>query len=180
MYYKEAYDKATGILDRDVKLLFQRLNFFLVAMAFLVAGFAAVFGAGQNSRALLNIDYVISGAGFFASIFFASINYLNTRIIRQTGRYIRELEGMKFGELVDDTHMPYARVEQIVQEEMNRRTTLILLPLMLRQLFNVLFRPRHAAKENIADHVYIVPLGFSLFWLCLIAFLILLAFGKFS
>lgn len=171
MRYEVAYNKAVEILNRDTALLFQRLNFFLIATAFLIAAFATVLTVGTGSI-LLNIDYILSAAGFVYSLLLAATNYLNTRIIWQIGEYIRNLEDKDFGDVVEQGQEPYKRIDQIVKGSMNRRTTFSLIPSMVGSVFTVIGNPSKTARESVADHTYIVPLLFVVVWLALFVFLL--------
>jgi hypothetical protein len=63
-------------------------------------------------------DYIISSVGFVYSVVLATANYLNTKIIRKIGDYIRELEGSDLHDMVKIDERPYQHVEKIVQDSM--------------------------------------------------------------
>lgn len=163
MNYEIAYNKAIEMIDRDIKLLFQRLNFFLIAMGFLLAAFATIFVVDESPE-LITVKYIIVVVGFLLSLLFATINYLNTWIIWRIGQYIRELENQDFKELVEEGNQPYQRVNQIVLDSMNRNHIFALTWEMIRSVWDVIFNPRKKAREGVADHTYIVPLLFAFIW----------------
>lgn len=174
MNNQAAYEKAIDILDRDTKLLFQRLNYFLVATAFLLAAFGAIFTA-ENSELSIGIALTVAGFGF--SILFSCINFLNTKIIWKISVFIRELENTDFQEEAAKKNRPYNKIYRIVKAEMNLKTILLLIPNLLLSVLRLIFRTKKAGSENTADHVYIVPLFFAVIWLVLLILLLLMNFG---
>ena len=163
---KLVYDKLAEIESRDVGLLFQRLNFFLVGSAFLVAGFATLV-----QRSLI-LAYVINAAGFYLSIFFAAITYLNARIIWHFGDYLRKLELEK----AEEKEATYTKVRDIVEKEVwdkeLKNSYLRLFGKLFREIWNLLSNALDASKKSMASHTYLIPVGFSILW---IIFLVILA-----
>jgi len=171
MNYETAYNKAVEVRHRDIGLLFQRLNFFLIATAFLIAAFATVLTVGTDSK-LIRVDYALTLVGFVFSLVYATTNYLNTRIIRKINDYIRELEGRDFSAIVEQGQGPYQRIDEIAQQEMKRGKRLLLD--MLISALTLVYNPRGTARESVADHTYLIPLLFAGVWLGLFIWLFFL------
>ena len=166
MNYEIAYNKAIELLDRDIKLLFQRLNFFLIATAFLLAAFGAVVG---DDTILRWIGLIIAVTGILFSLLFASINYLNTRIIWKIGRYVRYLEGRDFTAPVTKGQEPYNKIYKLVKTEMRSRKNLwLLVPQMFKSMITLWKKPKVAGERSVADHTYIVPFFFMFVWILLL------------
>lgn len=171
MNYEIAYNKATETLNREINLLFQRLNFFLIATAFLLTAFATIVAGGRNSD-LLSINYVIAAAGFIYSSLIATTNYLNTRIIYGIGVYIRGLEKKDFAQEVKQSLLPSYAINRIVKGLINKKSGFSLVCPMIKSCSNVVFNLKKINDESVGNHTYIVPCLFSLVWLALIVFLL--------
>lgn len=170
MKYEMAYMKATETLNRDINLLFQRLNFFLVATAFLLTAFATIVAVGANSS-LLNINYIIGVAGFVYSFLIAITNHLNTRIIYSIGEYIQDLETKVFAEEAEMALLPSRKISQIAKNSINKPSGLCLAFSMVGSCFNLVFNLRKIREESVANHTYVVPFFFSIVWLLMLIFL---------
>lgn len=97
--YDDSYKKAVDNLHHQETLLFERLNYFLAGSAFLITAYAAlaVTVKYQSYNAILLLTYLVNVAGLYLSIFFASVNYLNTRILGEIYWLIINLESPQDG-----------------------------------------------------------------------------------
>lgn len=96
MEFGMAYHRANEILDREIKLLFQRFNIFLIGTGILFAAYATVVINNELSVSIYsrNIPTLAASLGLGLSIFTGSINYLNSRIIVKISNYVSLLEGI--------------------------------------------------------------------------------------
>jgi hypothetical protein len=85
------YEKALEIRYHEVDLLFQRFNFFMVGMSFLVAAFAAIVATGHPEK-LHNASGAIAGFGAALSFGFFLINLYNSYVITKFDDYIKQKE----------------------------------------------------------------------------------------
>lgn len=164
MRVEEAYKTAIEHYHHDTTLLFQRLNFFFIAMGFLVAAWAQLMGDGTR-----DLQIIVSVSGFLFSFAFALTNYLNTKIIWNIGAYLRKLEEMTTDEIsIDD--MPFHRTYGIVKDSLDFKINNIvsLAFEMVASIFRLVFRPKDAGEKNVADHTYFIPLLFTFLWVVLL------------
>jgi len=174
MTYETAYNKAIETCNRDIKLLFQRVNFFLIATAFMIAAFTTLLTVGIDSR-VVYLDYVLSLAGLGFSMLFATTNYLNTIVIRQIGQYILELESHDFNTPLIKGLEPHQKIDQIVQKSMDRgKIWSLIFEMFVKGIWTLIMNPRESARTNIVSYSYIVPLFFAIVWLALFIFLLVL------
>jgi hypothetical protein len=71
-------------LYKEQDLLFQRFNYFLVSMSFLLAAFVTLIVVKdfEKTPSLLWIAGIIAGLGILLSLIFAYTDYLNSRVIK--------------------------------------------------------------------------------------------------
>jgi hypothetical protein len=99
------YNEINATLRHQESLLFQRLNYFLIAVAFITAAFSTLITNYLNhigNVALFIITLLISVTGFMVSWSFIVINYHNSQIIRYINLYIERVEQ----ELEDGIYRP--------------------------------------------------------------------------
>jgi len=161
--YERASRRLSRVEDREISLLFQRVNFFLVLMAFLITGFATlvVKNCGLSGKPL-NLAYIIVATGEYSAVFFTFINYLNSRIIWQLGQHSLKLEE-DFNERSRRVTFPIAEIHRIVQSTMKKGYCGILKQLVC-ELWLLCIDPYRASKKSIGNHSYLIPLGFAVFW----------------
>ena len=85
------YEKGLEIRYHKVDLLFQRFNFFMVGMSFLVAAFAAIV-ASKSADDLRGISLAIAIFGVCLSVGFTIINYLAAGTITEFDKYLVNAE----------------------------------------------------------------------------------------
>lgn len=90
----DAYRTANQWRDGELSRLFQRVNYFLIGTAFLIAPLVALFLSQSfvGSLGLILFAYLLIVTGIFLSVLFTVSNYLNDVIIRRIIRYIQALE----------------------------------------------------------------------------------------
>lgn len=88
---EKAYEKAMYLREGEVNRLFDRVNFFLAATAFLIGGISALLGGGMAPQ-FLPFFYLICTVGALLSIFFFVMNRHNAQIISDIDKYVKELE----------------------------------------------------------------------------------------
>lgn len=180
MNYETALRMAIESFDNNVKLLFQRVNYFLVATAFLVTGFATSLGISlqYDLSSIAAIAYAMLAAGICLSAFFMIINYLNTYMLLLLTRYIRYLERHPSEERVPDRILP-SQITQLVVNKIHRRGLWRLIGQCSYELLVLVrvmvFHRRsgnnmEAANRSLASHTYLIPMGFLVLW---VVFLIL-------
>jgi len=163
------FDRFIELANREANLLFQRLNYFLIGSAFLVTAFSTLVAVehfnltGPN----LTLAYMINLTGFYLSLFFSFINYLNTRIIWHKHKFIRDMESIT--EEKRENIKAFTKSEDILVEEIwnieLKDNYLILLSNMIKESFSFIFRTYKTSKQGLAPHTYWIPLGFTVFWL---------------
>lgn len=157
-------------MKHESSLLFQRLNFFLVGTAFLITAFATltfVYGGdyGQSCKPLI-LAYMINAVGLFLSAFFMLINYLNTRILWHLRKYTVDLES-NYSKSRRAPETPLSKAKEIIEEIIPREmpNPCVFAKSMWQDLCSVFDDLAKSAKKTIAPHTWIVPLGFTTFWL---------------
>lgn len=170
MRYSVAYDKALEISKNMEDSVLQRLNFFLISTAFLIAGLATLV-AGRNDAGLthgqLRLSYIINALGLYLSLFFTTINFHNIDILTDFGAYIRRLEE-GIAKRRDKLHIteppPATQAEDIANSKMEGFPW-PLLGRLFRQLYSQITSPHEAAKGGKTNHTFLVPLLFVVVWL---------------
>lgn len=164
------YEKSLEIRYREADLLFQRFNFFMVGMSFLVAAFAAIV-ASNAADELRGVSLAIAAFGVFLSIVFFFTNYLAGRTIsRFDDEYLNIVEGRM---PLDDG--PFARIRQCSLADPcpyeSRERCCVIRPFVkgyskvCRCLWRSYGRFDHCSR---APHTWLVPLFFLVFWAVMI------------
>jgi hypothetical protein len=73
------YEKSLEIYYHEMDLLFQRFNFFMAGMSFLIVAFATIVASDYSH----SLRIAIMGLGIIISLIFALINWLAARTIRR-------------------------------------------------------------------------------------------------
>ena len=112
-----AHKTAVEIREHNASLLFQRLNFLLLTMAFLIAGLIASYSgcATENLDAIKTIRQSVVALGIVLSILFVVVIFWNTRILAGINDYTLELEKQDFLVKVAIDDRPYKKIEEILQ-----------------------------------------------------------------
>jgi disulfide bond formation protein DsbB len=90
----EIYKTALQLRDGEVDRLFQRVNFFLIGTAFLIAALVSLVIAKNfaDSEPLVVFAYLLTSVGLGLSILFTISNYVNDRTIRKLWDMIQDIE----------------------------------------------------------------------------------------
>ena len=88
------YKTALQLREGEMNRLFQRVSFFLIGTAFLIAALVAlVTSKGFAYSIPLNVfAYLLTSVGFGLSVLFTLSNYINDRIIRIIWELIKDIE----------------------------------------------------------------------------------------
>jgi len=159
--FKLFYETAFQLQRREVELLFQRFNFFLIGTAFLITAFAAVVVSQNFTESPCNnlvlLAHAINAVGYYIAFFFTIANYLNTRTINKLGDYIRGLEDGNF------PAPPHLSLELSVRQLRSKPLCLIID--MCKNFGSIFISPFDFSKHHPAPHTWLIPSGFVLFWI---------------
>lgn len=185
MKVKDAYPVLIETNKTNITLLFQRLNYFFIATAFLIAGFASSYATARANELddVLWIAYVLIGIGIIISLFFTVINYLNGRIIYEISKHIMKLEILDFESDITSKEAPSIKLRKITRSAVTGGMWKLLGELLSeiyyiglvfvfqrKQLNNI-----RKAEKSIASHVYLLPFGFTLSWIIILILAIALS-----
>lgn len=158
------YEQAQHYLYKELGLLFQRFNFFLVANSFLVVAVVGLVvstnGLGGTNDTLTKLIVAIIMLGGFISLAFGVINYINAKIVKVRRDYLDiEVPKIDAGSSLFDMHK---RMGQHLSEGLEPSKWLRdLVPTLLR----VFGDPLKLSKDEIAYHTWLIPLVFYVFWM---------------
>lgn len=163
----ENYYRAMDILHTNLKLLYDRLNFFLVGTAFLIAAIVTgvieshFFNTEIQDKAwpLILLLHLISAVGFIVALLFTSTNYLNAKMIGRMQSKLMEADAPKNLETTD----PYAWVEGIIKTEWRVTPS----EFLKKDLKGFICSPVTYSKDNPSAHTWFMPLIFVIFWVLL-------------
>ncbi len=176
MSENSGFDRFVDITNREISLLFQRLNYFLVGSAFLVTAYATLIASSRGGLddLQLNLAYMINLAGFYLSLLFAFINYLNTQIIWNKDDKIRKLEEGPDGERKYFKAFTESRniVIGIYDKKELGNNHLLIFGTMIKEAIDFTYDAKGTSKKGLAPHTYIIPLGFWILW-AILYFLVL-------
>jgi len=139
---KLEYDKALEIRYREVDLLFQRFNFFMAGMSFIVAAFAAIVATDQTGD-LASASRAIAVLGVVLSSVFTAMNFFAGHTIREYDDHVLKTERE-----LTLANPPFETI-------MNNASDY---PWMLGKIF------RWLAQYFRASHTWVIPLLFIGFW----------------
>jgi len=173
MQYRVAYDKALEISKDMGESLLQRVNFFLIGTAFLIAGLATLV-ATSNDVGLdgyrLNLAYVINALGLYLSLFFAVINSLTMAVMADFSEYVKEeleeklIAGKGDRTITDST--PFTSAEEITNSNM-QPFPWKLLKNPFRQLYLLFTDSKQSVKEAKTHHALLLPVLFVIGWIAI-------------
>lgn len=159
---EKAYSTVTDYRAGERDLIFERLNYFLVATAFLATAYAALVAEVWNhpSTTIIYLAWLINGVGFYLSIFFAVINSLNSKILMRLDNYIRSLETGSIDVFEPFTYIHDKVIQQVFDVDFNGNA-LCFIAGPFSGLFEFIKNPFNNHDPFIT---YFVPLGFAGFW----------------
>jgi hypothetical protein len=183
------YNQITNILVHHESLLFQRLNYFLVAIAFITAAFSTLLVNYLNhigNPALFIISLIVAFAGFFVSWSFIIINYHNSLIIREINLYVERVEK----EIQDGTFLSESLPHSFLINSILRnrepnpgclgsltipfRGLTPIWDLIIWDLIARIFK-KNRKSRNIdmpAPTTWLIPFGFAVIWIAVIGLFI--------
>ena len=154
------YNTAIKLQEREISLLFQRVNFFLISTAFLIGALAAFIVSKRATVDTFLFSILICATGFILSFIFTIANYTNARIIDELHLYLRRIEDN------DVVAPPYEYLDTVLNTFSD---------------FDKLsddFKKKYVAKLKLvnytktAPHTWLIPFGFIFIWI--IAFILTL------
>ena len=163
------YQESGSFVRQHESMLFQRLNYYLVAIAFLAAGFVELAATSTQSAAnpLLTWLAVLVGAtGFFISWFFTAINYLNGQTLTMAYKFAEQLEKKLIivNPGFSETDLLYRHINYEIFEsgkyEVNHKTFIY-----DSIIASIRFRYNYREGEPRAPHTWTIPCFFIAFWL---------------
>ena len=83
------YEQGMEILNREIELLYQRMNFFLTGISFLVAALATMLAL---KRSLVIPIYAVTSLGLILSFLFTLANSLGGQTINERQAYVCSVE----------------------------------------------------------------------------------------
>jgi len=162
---RENYYGAMDILHTNLKLLYDRLNFFLVATAFLIGALVAAVVESHffnmeihKALPLIILLHLIAAVGFILALLFTGMNYMNAKMIAGMQCNLMESEDpSKF-----EKH-PYAWVKGIIETKWRATPS----ELLEKDLKGFICSPLTYSKDNPSAHTWFIPLIFVIFWVLL-------------
>ena len=154
------YKTALQLREGEMNRLFQRVSFFLVSTAFLIAALVALINSVKFSSTipLQVFAYLLIAVGLGLSVVFTLSNYINDRIIRIIWELIKDIESGKG----PDGYV-VAWFHQKVEKENES-----LIKKILCDLYKVIMHPFSIVKHSkgiSVPHTWLIPLGFTFFWI---------------
>lgn len=176
--WKEYYHVASDYYHRDLDRIFQRLNYFLIATAFLITGFIAVMASQKFllhnlTSEIYWLALAICIIGILLSGGFAVINFLNAKIVFDIAKYVRKLE------TDDDYSPPFGQT--LVIAGGNRFSLLLCVMLPIHTLAYIARTSIDELRGNKSDngiyiefapHTWLLPMFFCLVWLGFIIYIV--------
>jgi hypothetical protein len=163
------YQESGTYVRQHESMLFQRLNYFLVAIAFLVAGFVelAVNSAQHDSNTLrIGLTVLVGTTGFVISWFFTAINYFNGTTLINAYEFAEQVEDDLFNNTFDlsQTKRLYRHInKELLASGRFKFDLKTLLYDCIVASIRIEFNTKE--REPRAPHTWIIPFCFILFWL---------------
>lgn len=145
-----SYEHAIKAEDGEKEMLFQRFNFFLVATAFLIAGYAVVV---TSVNSVTWLSYALNAVGFNMAIFFLIHNYLTSLYITGIHSYIQKIEK---GE-------PHKEFREEIVHIWPSNPYRVLIGFFI-DLVKIVRNPLDSNRTRYIL-TWLIPLGFTTFWL---------------
>jgi len=172
---KLAYSTISDIRERNAALLLQRLNFFLITTAFLIAGILATYTSSIpiSLSVATYIRPTLMAVAAILSFAFMVINYWNTRILAGIRDYTLELEENDFSHQVPINDRPYHKIEDILRQLHNGVNICQLVLGSISEPCAYTFAlcgircawVRRKVREGMAPHTYVIPQLFLILWI---------------
>jgi hypothetical protein len=163
------YQESGNFVRQHESMLFQRLNYYLVAIAFLAAGFVELAATSTQPAAntlLTWLAVLVGVTGFFISWFFTAINYLNGQTLTMAYKYAELLEKKLIREnpSLSETELLYRHINYEIFEsgkyKVNHKTFIY-----DSIIASIRFRYNYHGGEPRAPHTWTIPCFFIAFWL---------------
>jgi hypothetical protein len=153
------YQESCNERRQYESMLFQRLNYYLVAIAFLVAAFVEL---AVNKYVYLAL--FMGGFSFALSWFYAALNYHNTIIMQKILANTAYLEKQIVDDgYLDNSRLPYNYESRPPEYPFGYKT-------LVEMIKDVRMSFRNEKSNNgigrlLSPHTWLVPYSFILFWL---------------
>jgi hypothetical protein len=164
-----AYQESGNFIRQYESMLFQRLNYYLVAIAFLVAGFVELVASSTQYSAnplLTRLAVLVGTTGFLISWFFTAINYFNGKTLNEAYEFAEKAEDDFLNNLFDlsQTKHVYRYINKDILASGKFKFGL---KMLLYDSIIGSFQPEYNTKEGEprAPHTWIIPFCFIWFWL---------------
>jgi len=155
--------ERTDYVVHETSWLFQRFNYFLIGIAFLVAALATIVSSqhfclnGDGSyRYLVWFALSLCVVGYLLSFFFAIVNHLTSIMIKRLHDTLYDEPGTPLFKWTEKNLWPdgFPKGQHLFKG------------------IHGLLWPSSGEEHQVAPHTYLVPLGFCFFWLALLLILL--------
>jgi len=164
------YQEACNRVRQHETLLMQRLNYFLIAIAFLVAAFVQFTLSSLNGRVLL--AFLAGTAGILLSWAYTAINYYNAKILKMAYLHAMDLEYKVFvNQHINVSDLPQNYFYTPLFESGNFKAGLKLIFVdCLVGSVGISFNNKKSNDPNESEtlpgaHTWMIPYCFIIFWL---------------
>ena len=164
------YQEACNRVRQHETLLMQRLNYFLIAIAFLAAAFVQLTLGSSNGRVYLAL--LVGTAGILLSWAYTAINYYNAKILKMAYIHSMDLEykvlvNQHFN--VSDLPQNYLNTQLFESGNFKAGLKLIFKDCLVGSV-GVSFNSKKLIDPNESEtlpgpHTWIIPYCFIIFWL---------------
>jgi hypothetical protein len=156
----EMFKTALQLREGEMNRLFQRVNYFLVGTAFLIAALVTLIVSThfKDVFALQLFAYLLTSVGLGLSVLFTFSNYINDRLIRIIWELIKNIEVGKGPESSVITWF-HGEVENDI------KSLIIKLIHDLCVVFTHPFSIVKNSKSVSVPYTWLIPFGFVFFWI---------------
>jgi hypothetical protein len=160
------YQESWNFIRQQESLLVQRVNYFLVAAAFLVAGFVELAANSiQNpvNPLMTSLAVLVGSMGLLISWVFTAMDYYDAQILTVSYGCMEERERKLLDTTIDatTTGLPYEQIKKILKNDKGNFDFKIFVYDSIVAPFKFIL----GKKEPLAPHTWFVPFFFVLFWL---------------
>jgi hypothetical protein len=164
------YQEACNRVRQHETLLMQRLNYFLIAIAFLVAAFVQLTLGSSNGRVLL--AFLVGTAGILLSWAYTTINYYNAKNLKRVYVHAMDLEYKVYVNQhlnVSDLPQNYFYTQFFESGNFKAGLKLIFVDCLVGSV-GISFNNKKSNDPNESatlpgPHTWIIPYCFIIFWL---------------
>jgi hypothetical protein len=159
-------NKKLNYIYHQERLIFQRLNYFLIGMAFLITAFASLVVGIKiftMHQVVLNLILIIFFTAYFLSYFFTFANYLMSQIISSLNRAYMDNPNEEFIDFIKYPSEKDKKIEKL-------RCKFIWF--FIRDSYYGLTRPFSIEGQHTAQHTWLIPAAFVLMWISVWIFVI--------